>query len=86
MAGWSRQCVPSLRRAVVDRRSRCLPFVGDVQPPSWPMTTPFANGARHGRARSLPGGCRKRVHELELLGLARSSAGRLGARLDVHLP
>ena len=41
------------------RQSRNLPFVGDVQPRSWLMTTPLAIGTRHGSPRSLPLGCRK---------------------------
>ena len=47
------------------RQSRHLPFVRGVQSPSWPMTTPPANGVRHGSQRSLPRGCRRRDNELE---------------------
>ena len=51
--------------------SRFLTFVGDLQPPSWPMTTAFLSVrghlavlARRGSPRSLARCCRKRINEL----------------------
>ena len=41
------------------RQSRHLPLVGGAQPLSWPMTTPPANGVRHGSPRSLARSCRR---------------------------
>ena len=46
------------------RQSRCR-LSGDVQPPSWPVTTPPANGVRHGCPPPLTRDCRRPVNELE---------------------
>ena len=44
------------RRPRRDSHGTCR-LSGDVQPLSWPMTTPPVNGVRHGSPRSLPCGC-----------------------------
>ena len=50
------------RRPGRDSHGTCR-LSGDVHPPSWPVTTPPANGVRHGSPRFLARDCRRRVHE-----------------------
>ena len=71
------------RRPRRDCHATCR--LSSVQPPSGPMTTPPANGARHGSPRSPSRGCRKRANELEEHRVARARSGALGGTLDVQL-